>query len=173
MSERPDLVALADGEQVLWHGRPSMYPVLSTISKGLAIAAIGVVVLLVAIDALVLGPAMPSSAPATLIGGLLVALGVLTSGWRALSWSNTQYLFTTETVYQKRRFPTRTVSSRDLDSVQNVTVTRSGLGRTLSFGDVQIDTLDDTETLILRNVPDPERAASRMADWADEQSTPS
>lgn len=162
MSERPDWVVLADGEQVLWQDSPSVYPMLSTVGKGLAIAVVGVVVWLVAIEMIVVGPSMPSSSPAKLISGLLVALGLLVSSWRAVSWSNTQYLLTTETVYRKRGLLTRTLTSRDLDRVQNVTVTRSGLGHAFSFGNVQVDTLGDGETLVLQNVPNPEQVASRM-----------
>lgn len=168
MSSAPDWVTLTEGEEVVWSGRPSVYPHLAGLVFGVAVVLIGVAVLAGAVDRFVPEP-VPSVA-VTAVGGLFVAYGVLSIAKRLVKWLNVRYLITTEEVYHKHGLVSRTVTNLHLDQVQNTTFTESVLGRALSYGDVRIDTAGHQGTeMVFEDVPNPGEVVGRISEQLSKQ----
>jgi len=159
MGQSPRWVTLSEDESVVWQRRPALGPYVMTMVKGAGVAGIGLVVWLVAIGELVVGPSMPASAPGRLVGGLLLAVGLVTILGRFWAWLTVRYLITTEAVYSKTGLSARSVQSLSLDRIETPTVSQSGLGKPLSYGTIRLTTTDEpSETLVLRHVRKPDQA---------------
>lgn len=160
MDEHPRWASLAEGETVRWSSRPSLYPTLWTVLKALAVGCIGLVVWLAGEGYVEPGPSMPASSPATLIGSLLVGVGVMAAVSPLLGWVGAGYLVTSDAVYRKRGLLFRSVSSQSLADVRDVSVSQSIAGDVLSYGYVTLATADE---FVLRHVPGPETVAGDLS----------
>lgn len=168
MSEGPRWASLESGETVRWRGRPSVVPALWTVSKALAVGGVGLVIWLSSegyVDPGRAMPSMPASSPATLVGSVLIGVGVMGAVTPLVGWVGISYLLTDRAVYRKHGLLVRLVRSQSLTEVRDVTTTQPLLGKLGSFGTVHVETAEevaDDETLVLTHVPEPETVATRI-----------
>ncbi|MFD1586822.1 PH domain-containing protein [Halorientalis brevis] len=170
MVERPGWASLEAEETIQWTGRPVVYPALSTVAKALAVAAIGLGVWLAGEGYVAVGPSMPASAPATLIGSLLAGIGVMGAVTPLLGWAGVGYLVTDEAVYRKRGLLFGSVESCNTDRVRSVTVAQPMPGDLFSYGRVHLASPDGE--FVLRHVSDPADVAATISAQCDGASPP-
>ena len=170
METAPDWVTLTDGEEVVWHGRPTIYSYVGEVAIGLVIIAVGIGIWVVIGMGNDLGIPTLSAVPSDLIGGVVVVLGITTAGRPLIRWWNVRYLITSEEVYKKRGVISRTVQNLRLDRVQNTSFTQSILGRLLSHGNVHVETAGTGRTeMTFRKVSDPEDVVGHITTQLDRQ----
>lgn len=167
MAENPDWVTLTDGEEVLWHSRPAIYPYAWATARALVVSIAGAALLLLSRG--VFAGRLPVDIAAVpelylvVAGGVLVVYGVVRASVQVLQWASVQYLLTTEELYTKRGLFSRTVTNLRIERVQNTTFSQSVLGRVLSYGDVAISTAGGGGVeMVFRDAPDPEHVVERI-----------
>ncbi len=165
MVERPRWASLAAGETIQWTDRPAVYPALWTVIKALAVAAIGLGVWLAGEGYVDVGPSMPASSPATLIGSVLLGVGVAGASTPLLGWFGVGYMVTDEAVYRKHGLIFGSVESCATERVRAVTATQPMPGDVLSYGNVRLALPDDE--FVLRHVTDPTDVAATISAQCD------
>ncbi|WP_254536331.1 PH domain-containing protein [Halomarina litorea] len=154
----PDWVTLTDGEEVVWSGQPSIYPILSSLVAGF----------LVALGGFVLYILLPQDLAFRWVVYLLVPLGVLLMGVAYVRHTATRYVVTTNEVYKKTGLFSRDVTSLRLDRVQNTSFSQSLGQRLLSYGDVNVDTAGTGGTEItFESVANPQKVSSLLTRQLD------
>mgnify|MGYP000005858250 CR=1 FL=1 len=172
-TDPPTWLELAPAESVLWRGTRRVWVLLPT-ALGVfpfVLAGIGVTILLPATD---LSPVID-------VVGLLISLGALgILAWRYLAVRNTVYVATDEHLYRKQGVLSRSVTTVDYETVQNVTYSQSITGRLFDHGSLSFDTAGGSGTeLSFQDIDDPRPVESlvneRMArarGQSDEETVP-
>jgi uncharacterized membrane protein YdbT with pleckstrin-like domain len=134
---------LHPGEEIVFEGHPSWRGVLSFYLKGLAIAiVIGVILLLVSSTGLGI-VAFAVVMALVVVAGLVVRMG-------------TRYVITTERLNIRRGILAKHVQQTSIDRVQNVNTEQSLIQRVLRVGAVDFDTAGtDDSDFTFRGVADP------------------
>jgi len=172
-TDPPTWLELAPGESVLWRGTRRVWVLLPTALGVLpfVLAGIGVTILLPATE---LSPVID-------VVGLLISLGALgILAWRYLAVRNTVYVATDEHLYRKQGVLSRSVTTVDYETVQNVTYSQSITGRLFDHGSLSFDTAGGSGTeLSFQDIDDPRPVESlvneRMArarGQSDEETVP-
>lgn len=164
-----DWIVLGDGESVVWTDRPSLYPIVPWVLLGLALAVLGV--WSVRTITIPTGPLPVESQWIQALPLVLVPIGVVGSGWLYLRRWSVQYVLTSEVLYAKRGFLSRSVSQVRLDRIQNTAFTQSSIERLLGYGDVLVYAAGSDRTdLRLDDVRDPQGVNRTLSARLDESS---
>ncbi|MFD1565125.1 PH domain-containing protein [Haloarchaeobius amylolyticus] len=153
----PDWFHISEDEDIVWESRP--HPI--TMGSGLPIA------LALALGGLFVAGwgAIDGVGLLAILGLGLIAVGVAVAFARYLVWTNTRYVITSSELYKKRGIVSRDVTQFRLERVQNTSLSQSGLGRLLGYGDLTVYTAGSGEPeLTFERVPRPEEASSRLSD---------
>jgi uncharacterized membrane protein YdbT with pleckstrin-like domain len=154
----PDWVTLTGDERVVWSGRPSLYPIVTSILVGVLIAVFG----------LALYWALPNDLQYRWLAYLLVPGGLLVTGIAYVRHRSTYFVVTNNEVYKKTGIFSREVTSLRVDRIQNTTFTQSLGQRLLSYGDVHIDTAGSGGTeIVFESVEDPQEVSSLLSEQLD------
>ncbi|WP_408956822.1 PH domain-containing protein [Natrinema sp. 74] len=153
----PDWFHIGDDESVVWESRPHPITMGSRLPVGIGVAIAGI---------LVAGWSGTGGVGLLTLLGVLVAVGGVTVViGRYLVWTNTRYVITTSELYKKRGIVSRDVTQFRLERVQNTSLSQSGIGRLLGYGDLTVYTAGSGDPeLTFERVPQPERASSRLSD---------
>ncbi|WP_254545706.1 PH domain-containing protein [Halomarina pelagica] len=156
----PDWVALGPNERVVWNDHPSLYPAAASLAAGIVLFLLGPLSLAL----------LPE--PWSLIGVVLLLAGLAVALGTYLRHRSTQYVITSNEVYEKRGFLSRQVTSLRMDRVQNTTYEQSLLQRLLSYGDVHVDTAGSGGTeIVFRDVTDPQEVSRLISRQLDAQAS--
>lgn len=161
-------LAVDDGEEIRWAGRPSRYTIAVSLALALALAAAGLAFTyrlypLVAAQQLPLGgghhlPAWLGVAPL-----VLTLYGVVAGALTYLEWRRHLYVITDDCVYVRYGLVSREITQVPLARVQNASFDQSVLQRVLSYGDVHVFTAgSDTEDLTFDRVPNPQEVSEAL-----------
>lgn len=171
MTDVPDWVTMADGEQVIWQSKPSLIPAVASLVGEVILIGLGVAVLITGDIASLVGLAFDPGISVlslsfwTLVGLGLVSwggLGILSTG---LQWAGKHYVVTTEEIYKKSGLISRSVKNTRLSDVQNTTFSQSVLGRLGSYGTVEVYTAGTAGREIgLENAPNPDSVVSKIVE---------
>lgn len=154
----PDWVTLTDGEEVVWSGRPSIYPIVSSLLAGA----------LLVVGGFVLYNLLPADLAFRWVAYLLVPVGLLLMAVAYVRHTATRYVVTSNEVYKKTGLFSRDVTSLRLDRVQNTSFTQSLGQRLLSYGDVNVDTAGSGGTeIVFEDVSDPQEVSSLLTRQLD------
>jgi len=149
-------LTLADGEQIEWHGRPSLFRIAPQVIAALLVAvggALGVSLLRSAVGTL---PGIVHLLPFFVGGGMLAVV--------FLRWYRVEYVITTKQIYIKRGFLSLDVDQIRLARIQNTTLSQSLLERLLGYGDVIAYTAgSDTLNIEFESVLNPSRVNRRLS----------
>lgn len=168
MTDVPKWVTLTEGEEVLWHGRPTVVRYLGRFVVPLLLVAVGVGIWAIATGSLGLGISLPAAIPGALVGGLVVLVGLALAARVVVEWRGVSYLLTSEEVYRKQGVVSREVRNLRLDQIQNTSFTQTVLGRLASHGDIHIETAGGHGTEItFQDVPDPQRVLGYITEALD------
>ncbi|WP_254762615.1 PH domain-containing protein [Natrinema marinum] len=153
----PDWFHISDDESVIWESRPHPITMGSKLPVGVGIALAGM---------LVAGwSGTDGVGLLTLLGVLVAVVGAAIALGRYLVWTNTRYVITSSELYKKRGVVSRDVTQFRLERVQNTSLSQSGIGRLLGYGDLTVYTAGSGDPeLTFERVPQPERASSRLSD---------
>lgn len=146
-SSTPSWLDLADGESVRWQGTRRIWVILPTaVVGGFLTLGVVTVMALLPIDSLfAIGVGVPLLA--------LFALGLL---WQSLSVRNTEYVATDRHLYRKQGVLSRSVTTVDYGTVQNVTYSQTITGRLFDHGTLAFDTAGGSGTeLSFDDIDDP------------------
>lgn len=154
VTSAPDWLTLDPEETVVRTAQPRVRRVLSTGAGALLFAATGVAVGVVATRspdlALPAGPVWGGVA-------LVVLLTALSVGWRYLVTVTTEYVLTTQNVYERTGVLSETVTRVGLDNVQRIELERSFLGRVFDHGTLSVSTAGSGgEEVTLADLDDPD-----------------
>ncbi|MDS0476412.1 PH domain-containing protein [Natrinema sp. 1APR25-10V2] len=157
LGSTPDWFHIGDDESVVWESRPHPITMGSELPVGVGIALAGM---------LVAGwSATDGVGLLTLLGVLVAVVGAAVAVGRYLVWTNTRYVITSSELYKKRGIVSRDVTQFRLERVQNTSLSQSGIGRLLGYGDLTVYTAGSGDPeLTFERVPQPERASSRLSD---------
>ena len=160
----PDWFHISEDETIVWESRPHPITMGATLPIGAGIAVAG---LLIAVWGLRDGVGI-----LPLLGGVVLLVGVAVTFARYLVWTNTRYVITSTELYKKRGIVSRDVTQFRLERVQNTSLSQSGLGRLLGYGDLTVYTAGSGEPeLTFERVPQPAVASSRLSDQLEAVST--
>jgi len=153
----PDWFHISEDEDIVWESRPHPITMGARLPVGIGLALVGL---------LVAGwSAIDGRSLLTLLGFGLLVVGVAVAVARYLVWTNTRYVITSSELYKKRGIVSRDVTQFRLERVQNTSLSQSGLGRLLGYGDLTVYTAGSGEPeLTFERVPQPEVASSRLSD---------
>ncbi len=156
-STTPDWFHIGDDESVVWESRPHPITMGRELPVGVGIALAGM---------LVAGwSGTDGVGLLTLLGVLVAVVGAAVAVGRYLVWTNTRYVITSSELYKKRGIVSRDVTQFRLERVQNTSLSQSGIGRLLGYGDLTVYTAGSGDPeLTFERVPQPERASSRLSD---------
>ncbi|WP_135666540.1 PH domain-containing protein [Halorhabdus rudnickae] len=164
----PSWLDLNEDEKVVQQDRPSIIPYLFQCVVGIVVALFG---LLMLAGMNLLG--FPGPFPRGLTGGLLVLLGVLNLGAQLLDWYSSEYVVTTDEIYEKKgiisgRFAVYplTYSSVQIDDIANTSVEKGYFGQFFNYGDVSVVPSSGTY-LFLNDVWDPDHFTETIRKAAD------
>lgn len=153
----PDWFHISEDEDIVWESRPHPITMGARLPVGIGLALAG---LLVTGWSVIDGPSL-----LTLLGFGLLVVGVAVAFSRYLVWTNTRYVITSSELYKKRGIISRDVTQFRLERVQNTSLSQSGLGRLLGYGDLTVYTAGSGDPeLTFERVPNPEVASSRLSD---------
>ena len=160
----PDWFHISDDESVVWESRPHPITMGSKLPVGIGVALAGI---------LVTGwSATDGVGLLTLLGVLVAVVGAAVAVARYLVWTNTRYVITSSELYKKRGIVSRNVTQFRLERVQNTSLSQSGIGRLLGYGDLTVYTAGSGDPeLTFERVPQPERASSRLSDQLEAAAT--
>lgn len=160
----PDWFHISEDEDIVWEGRPHPITMGARLPVGIGLALAG---LLVAGWSVIDSPSL-----LTLLGFGLLVVGVAVVFGRYLVWTNTRYVITSSELYTKRGVISRDVTQFRLERVQNTSLSQSGLGRLLGYGDLTVYTAGSGDPeLTFERVPNPEVASSRLSDQLEAVAT--
>ena len=160
----PDWFHISEDEDIVWESRPHPITMGVRLPVGIGLALAG---LLVAGWSVIDGPSL-----LTLLGFGLLVVGVAVAFGRYLVWTNTRYVITSSELYKKRGVISRDVTQFRLERVQNTSLSQSGLGRLLGYGDLTVYTAGSGDPeLTFERVPNPEVASSRLSDQLEAVAT--
>lgn len=143
-----DWLTLTDGEQIEWHGRPSLFRIAPQVAGALLVAIGGAVAVSLLTSLVGAIPTVVHLVPFLIGGGLLTVV--------VLQWYRVQYVITSQQVYIKRGFLSLDVDQIRIGRIQNTTLSQSLLERLLGYGDVIAYTAgSDTLNIEFESVPDP------------------
>lgn len=167
----PDWVTLTDDEEIHWFGGPSVAPLARKLVGPTVLALVGIV-LVVAQPESVLGVSLSElpflSRGLTIVGLVLLGIGVAIGMLAYLRHSSIGYVLTSEELYVKRGLVSRDVTNVRLERVQDTGFTQSGLERLLGYGDVTVSTAGSSGIeLRFRNVDDPATVNNRISEQVD------
>lgn len=175
MSNAPDWATLTEGEEVRFHGRPSIFPYLGGELGSLLVVAFGVLIALVGLGtgaAPVDLPVPSLPIPAIILLGLsalLVAVGLLGMGGTMLRWWSIEHLVTTQEVYEKRGIFSRSVTNLPVDRIQKTNFDQSVPGRLLSYGTVRIGSAGTSDAeIVFRHAKHPDRMVAEITEQIGE-----
>ncbi|QLK24361.1 PH domain-containing protein [Natrinema zhouii] len=153
----PDWFHISDDESIVWESRPHPVTMGIRLPIGIGVALAGF---------LITGwSGTDGIGLLTILGLLLIVVGVIGASVRYLVWTNTRYVITSSELYKKRGIVSRDVTQFRLERVQNTSLRQSGIGRLLGYGDLTVYTAGSGEPeLTFERVPKPERASSRLSD---------
>ena len=159
MSKVPEWATLTEGEQVVWTGGPSGAQLARSLLWSVVFVVAGLVVASLG-PAQLSGPALAAYGDVrrilTVAGFVIALLGLLLGLLAYLRYESVEYLVTTEELYVKRGFLSRSVRNLRLDRVQDSGFTQSAGQRLLGYGDVHVSTAGGSGVeLTFENVPDP------------------
>lgn len=164
----PAWVQLTAGEDVLWTGRPSLWPVTPPILLGLGLGLLGVLLPVLAISPLEVLPFELLPVETRSLQALwlvFVPIGLLIAGRAVLTRWRVQYVITSERVYKKVDLLARDTTQLRVDHIQNTIVTQSLAGRLFSYGDLALATAGTSGTeLVLADVTQVGRVTRLVAD---------
>lgn len=157
--EVPDWVTLTDGEEIVWRGGPAKVRVAEELVGEAVIVVVGLGLAVVQ-PAAVFGVALPTVPVVPLglagIGLALAGLGVLSGVATYLRFWAVEYLVTTEELYHKRGFLSRSVTNLRLERVQDTGFTQTLFQRLFDYGHVHVSTAGGGGVeLRFENVDDP------------------
>jgi|AntRauTorcE11898_2_1112593.scaffolds.fasta_scaffold19268_2 uncharacterized membrane protein YdbT with pleckstrin-like domain len=152
-----DWLTLAEDETVEWTGRPSLFTIGPQLFGAVIVGSLG------AFGVAVLGSALPRPLPAVVhFLPLLAALSIFAVV--LLRWYRVEYVITSEAVYIKRGFLSRTVDQIRIGRIQNTTLSQSLRERLLGYGSVIAYTAGtDTMDIALQSVPNPARVNQTLS----------
>jgi len=160
----PDWFHISEDEDIVWESRPHPITMGVRLLVGIGLALAG---LLVAGWSVIDGPSL-----LTLLGFGLLVVGVAVAFGRYLVWTNIRYVITSSELYKKRGVISRDVTQFRLERVQNTSLSQSGLGRLLGYGDLTVYTAGSGDPeLTFERVPNPEVASSRLSDQLEAVAT--
>jgi membrane protein YdbS with pleckstrin-like domain len=142
---------LMPGEEILF--RPHYHwvrflPGLAGGVAGIAVAVAGYI--------LKDSPTLHGSPMLLYVGLGIIAVALLSIGWRALSDSFDEFAITSHRVIRKTGFLQRSIRQIPLDRVQDLNVKSTLGGRWLSYGDVELQTAGADGTVIFPRIQHPE-----------------
>lgn len=155
----PEWVTLSEDERIVWTGSPSFFVALWSLLTGFLVVLAGVAlyVVLVAVQ----------FEPRRFVLWL-VPLGIALIALSYLRHRSTRYVITTNEVYRKDGFLSRSVTSLRLDRVQNTSFSQSFLDRLFSLGDVNIDTAGSGATeIVFASVSNPQKVSGLLTEQLD------
>ncbi|AFO55299.1 PH domain-containing protein [Natrinema sp. J7-2] len=160
----PDWFHISDDEDIVWESRPHPVAMGSKLPVGVGLALAGF---------LVIGwSGADGVGLLTLIGVLVTGTGTVLAFARYLVWTNTRYVITSAELYKKRGIISRDVTQFRLERIQNISLSQSGLGRLLGYGDLTVYTAGSGDPeLVFERVPQPDRASSRLSDQLETVTT--
>jgi uncharacterized membrane protein YdbT with pleckstrin-like domain len=171
MSTVPGWVTLTEGEEVVWAGGPSAAQLARSLVWAVLVVVAGLIVA-------ALGPSQLSGAALAayddlrrvlrIAGFVIGTVGLLIGLVAYLRYESIDYLVTTEELYVKRGFLSRSVRNLRLDRVQDTGFTQTAPQRLLGFGDVHVSTAGGSGVeLVFGNVPDPASVNAIVAEQLD------
>ncbi|WP_226004604.1 PH domain-containing protein [Natrinema salinisoli] len=164
LGSTPDWFHISDDEDVVWESRPHPVTMGSGLPIGIGLALAGFVV--------AGWSGTDGVGPLTIFGVLVTVAGGIVAFARYLVWTNTRYVITTSELYKKRGIVSRDVTQFRLERVQNISLSQSGIGRLLGYGDLTVYTAGSGDPeLVFQRVPKPDRASSRLSDQLESVAT--
>ncbi|SEW28263.1 PH domain-containing protein [Natrinema salifodinae] len=164
LGSTPDWFHISDDENIVWESRPHPITMGARLPVGVALALAGFVV--------TGWSATDGVGLLTLLGLLATAAGAALAVARYLVWTNTRYVITSSELYKKRGIVSRDVTQFRLERVQNTSLSQSGIGRLLGYGDLTVYTAGSGDPeLTFERVPNPDRASSRLSDQLEAVAT--
>lgn len=171
MPYAPKWATLTEGEEVVWNGGPSAAQLVGSLFWALALVVVGLLVASLG-PAQLSGPALALydelERALTAAGFVIATVGLLVALVAYLRYESVEYLVTTEELYVKRGFVSRSVRNLRLDRVQDTGFTQSGIQRLLGYGNVHVSTAGGSGVeLVFENVPDPAAVNGIVAEQLD------
>lgn len=168
----PEWVTLTEGEEIHWFGRPSVARLARQLAMPALVTIAGLVVLL-AEPVGAFGTALKDvpfvSRGLTLVGLIVLGIGLALSSLVYLRHAATAYVLTSDELYVKRGLVSRSVTNVRLERIQDIGFTQSGLQRLLGYGDVTVSTAGGGGIeLRYESVDDPADVADRIARQVDD-----
>lgn len=159
MTRVPEWATLTEGEEVVWAGGPSGTVLARSLLWAVVLVVLGLLVASLG-PAQLSGPALAAYGDIQRIlrgaGFVIAVVGLLVGLVAYLRYESVEYLVTTEELYVKRGFVSRSVRNLRLDRVQDTGFTQSTVQRLLGYGDVHVSTAGGSGVeLVFENVPDP------------------
>ncbi|MFB6160657.1 MAG: PH domain-containing protein [Haloferacaceae archaeon] len=154
MVENAEWLSLDAGEEMVWSGGPRLRRTLPTVARSTAWA-------LAFLAVAVVGPRFaPASVPdlAVVGGGVLLALASgRTAAMAYLRTTNTDYVLTNRSVYEKRGVWSTNVTRVGVANVQNTRLEKSVWGNLFDYGTVAVSTAGSSgDDLVVTDLNDPE-----------------
>jgi uncharacterized membrane protein YdbT with pleckstrin-like domain len=164
LGSTPDWFHISDDENVVWESRPHPVTMGGELPIGIGLALAGFIV--------AGWSGTDGVGPLTIFGVLMTVAGGIVAFARYLVWTNTRYVITSSELYKKRGIVSRDVTQFRLDRVQNISLSQSGIGRLLGYGDLTVYTAGSGDPeLVFQRVPQPDRASSRLSDQLESVAT--
>jgi uncharacterized membrane protein YdbT with pleckstrin-like domain len=157
---------LMNDETMIWEGHPTWRAMLAFHMKGIAIAIV------VALVLLLIQWIGADIGTVSIVGAVLVVLGItVLSGWIMRFF--TEYAITTKRLHIRRGILSKTESSTNVDRIQNITTFQSPFDRILRCGTLDFDTAGDANDseFAFRGVNNPQALRERIQRARDEQTT--
>ena len=175
MSDAPGWATLTEGEEVRFHGRPSIFPYLAAELGSIAVVLVGVVIALVGLGTGMAPVDLPVPAlpiPAIILIGisaLLIVAGLIGMTGTMLRWWSIEHLVTTQEVYEKQGIFSRSVTNLPIDRIQKTNFDQSVPGRLLSYGTVRIGSAGTSDTeIVFRHAKHPNRMVAEITEQIGE-----
>lgn len=168
----PDWVTLTADEEIHWFGGPSVAPLARKLAAPLVLILVGLALVLAQPET-VFGVSLAElpflTRGITIVGLVVLAVGVAIAMLVYLRHSAVGYVLTSEELYVKRGLVSRDVTNVRLERVQDTGFTQSGLERLLGYGNVAVSTAGSSGVeLRLENVDDPAEVNNRISRQVDE-----
>lgn len=146
MTDKPSWVTLTDGEDVVWQGKPAIFPYVASLVGEVLLIVLGLGLWLTGGIGFLVGVSFDPGISVfslsfwILVGLVLFAWGALGVGSTGLKWWSKHYVVTTDEIYKKSGLISRSVQSTRLADIQNTSFSQPMLGRLGSYGTVNIYT---------------------------------
>jgi membrane protein YdbS with pleckstrin-like domain len=160
MTEHEDWFSPSESEEAVWWGQPRPWRIWPAVGKSLFWAALFLAVAVV-------GPRFaPTGVPGLAVTGVgaVLALASLRGGVLAyLRTANTDYVLTTENIYEKHGVWSTTVTRVGLVNVQNTRLNKDFWGARFGYGTVAISTAGSGGTDVsFTDLRDPESCREQL-----------